>query len=246
MLKLLKPIWGRPMLNVRSINVFYGDLQALWDVSLEVREGERVVLLGPNGAGKTTLLKAISGILKPKTGCIEFMGESIDKLPPYKIVEKGISHVPEGRRLFPQMTVFENLLLGAYTREAEKHLEENLERVYELFPILKERKNQLAETLSGGEQQMLAIGRALMSNPKMLLLDEPSSGLSPIALEKVFEALLQINKEGVTILLVEQNVHQALGIAQRVYLLENGRIVASGTREEIMSDEKIRKSYLGL
>jgi len=234
------------MLNVRSINVFYGDLQALWDVSLEVREGERVVLLGPNGAGKTTLLKAISGILKPKTGCIEFMGESIAKLPPYKIVEKGISHVPEGRRLFPQMTVFENLLLGAYTREAEKHLEENLERVYELFPILKERKNQLAETLSGGEQQMLAIGRALMSNPKMLLLDEPSSGLSPIALEKVFEALLQINKEGVTILLVEQNVHQALGIAQRVYLLENGRIVASGTREEIMSDEKIRKSYLGL
>lgn len=234
------------MLEVENINVFYGDLQALWDVSLKVEEGERVVLLGSNGAGKTTLLRTISGLLKPKTGQIKFLGERIDRLPPYKIVEKGISHVPEGRRLFPDMTVLENLMLGAYTREAEKRLGEMLERVYNMFPVLKERKNQLAETLSGGEQQMLAIGRALMSNPKMLLLDEPSTGLGPIPMERVLRVLEQINREGVTILLVEQNVHHALKLAQRVYLLENGRIVASGTKEEVVKDEKIKKAYIGL
>jgi branched-chain amino acid transport system ATP-binding protein len=234
------------MLEVSQINVFYGDLQALWDVSLRVDEGERIVLLGSNGAGKTTLLKTISGLLRPRSGQIRFLGDRIDRLPPYKIVEKGISHVPEGRRLFPDMTVLENLMLGAYTPEAERHLDEMLERVYSMFPILKERRNQLAETLSGGEQQMLAIGRALMSNPKMLLLDEPSTGLGPIPMEKVLNVLEQINREGVTILLVEQNIHYALKLAQRVYLLENGRIIASGSKEEIMKDEKIKKAYIGI
>jgi branched-chain amino acid transport system ATP-binding protein len=234
------------MLEVNQINVFYGDLQALWNVSLKVDEGERVVLLGSNGAGKTTLLKTVSGLLRPRSGQIRFLGERIDRLPPFKIVEKGISHVPEGRRLFPDMTVLENLMLGAYTPEAERRMGEMLERVYSMFPILKERKNQLAETLSGGEQQMLAIGRALMSNPRMLLLDEPSTGLGPIPLEKVLNVLEQINKEGVTILLVEQNVHHALRLAQRVYLLENGRIVASGSKEEIVKDEKIKKAYIGI
>jgi branched-chain amino acid transport system ATP-binding protein len=234
------------MLEVNQINVFYGDLQALWNVSLKVDEGERVVLLGSNGAGKTTLLKTVSGLLRPRSGQIRFLGERIDRLPPFKIVEKGISHVPEGRRLFPDMTVLENLMLGAYTPEAERRMGEMLERVYSMFPILKERKKQLAETLSGGEQQMLAIGRALMSNPRMLLLDEPSTGLGPIPLEKVLNVLEQINKEGVTILLVEQNVHHALRLAQRVYLLENGRIVASGSKEEIVKDEKIKKAYIGI
>ncbi|MHC1589915.1 MAG: ABC transporter ATP-binding protein [Candidatus Hecatellaceae archaeon] len=234
------------MLEVSQVNVFYGGLQALWDVSLRVDEGERVVLLGSNGAGKTTLLKTISGLLRPRSGQIRFLGDRIDRLPPYKIVEKGISHVPEGRRLFPDMTVLENLMLGAYTPEAERHLDEMLERVYSMFPILKERRNQLAETLSGGEQQMLAIGRALMSNPKMLLLDEPSTGLGPIPMEKVLNVLEQINREGVTILLVEQNIHYALKLAQRVYLLENGRIIASGSKEEIMRDEKIKKAYIGI
>ncbi|RLI26359.1 MAG: ABC transporter ATP-binding protein [Candidatus Hecatellales archaeon] len=234
------------MLEVNQINVFYGDLQALWGVSLRVEEGEKVVLLGSNGAGKTTLLKTISGLLRPKSGEIRFFGERIDRLPPYKIVEKGISHVPEGRRLFPDMTVLENLMLGAYTPEAEKRMGDMLERVYNMFPILRERRNQLAETLSGGEQQMLAIGRALMSNPKLLLLDEPSTGLGPIPMEKVLNVLEQINKEGVTILLVEQNVHYALKLAERVYLLENGRIVASGSRDEIVKDEKIKKAYIGI
>ena len=234
------------MLEVNQINVFYGDLQALWGVSLRVEEGEKVVLLGSNGAGKTTLLKTISGLLRPKSGEIRFFGERIDRLPPYKIVEKGISHVPEGRRLFPDMTVLENLMLGAYTPEAEKRMGDMLERVYNMFPILRERRNQLAETLSGGEQQMLAIGRALMSNPKLLLLDEPSTGLGPIPMEKVLNVLEQINKEGVTILLVEQNVHYALKLAERVYLLENGRIVASGSRNEIVKDEKIKKAYIGI
>ncbi|RLI12676.1 MAG: ABC transporter ATP-binding protein [Candidatus Hecatellales archaeon] len=234
------------MLEVSQVNVFYGGLQALWDVSLRVDEGERVVLLGSNGAGKTTLLKTISGLLRPRSGQIRFLGDRIDRLPPYKIVEKGISHVPEGRRLFPDMTVLENLMLGAYTPEAERHIDEMLEKVYSMFPILKERRNQLAETLSGGEQQMLAIGRALMSNPKMLLLDEPSTGLGPIPMEKVLNVLEQINREGVTILLVEQNIHYALKLAQRVYLLENGRIIASGSKEEIMRDEKIKKAYIGI
>ncbi|KYH37272.1 MAG: hypothetical protein AYL30_006510 [Candidatus Hecatellales archaeon B24] len=234
------------MLEVSQVNVFYGDLQALWDVSLKVDKGERVVLLGSNGAGKTTLLRTISGLLRPRTGQIRFLGDRIDRLPPYKIVEKGISHVPEGRRLFPDMTVLENLMLGAYTPEAERRLDEMLERVYSMFPVLKERRSQLAETLSGGEQQMLAIGRALMSNPKMLLLDEPSTGLGPIPMEKVLNVLEQINREGVTILLVEQNIHHALKLAQRVYLLENGRIVASGSKEEIMKDEKIKKAYIGI
>lgn len=234
------------MLEVERINVFYGDLQALWDVTLHVNKGERVVLLGANGAGKTTLLKTISGLLRPRTGEVRFLGKRIDKLPPYKIVEMGISLVPEGRRLFSEMTVLENLKLGAYTPKAEKAVEDSLERVYNLFPVLKERKNQLAETLSGGEQQMLAIGRALMSRPKLLLLDEPSTGLGPIPMERVINVIEQINKEGVTVLLVEQNVHQALKLAQRVYLLENGRVVTSGSREEVLKDERVKRAYIGL
>ncbi|MEM1537412.1 MAG: ABC transporter ATP-binding protein [Candidatus Nezhaarchaeales archaeon] len=234
------------MLEVDRVDVFYGDLQVLWDVTLYVNRGERVVLLGANGAGKTTLLKTVSGLLKPRKGEVRFMGERIDGLPPYKIVEKGISLVPEGRRLFPEMTVLENLKLGAYTLKVEKEIEDRLERVYNLFPILKERRKQLAETLSGGEQQMLAIGRALMSKPKLLLLDEPSIGLGPILMERVIDALKQISEEGVTILLVEQNVYQALRIAQKVYVMENGRIVIGGSKEEILKDEKVKKAYIGL
>ncbi len=234
------------MLEVEKIDVFYGDLQALWRVSIRVNKGEAVAILGSNGAGKTTLLKTISGLLRPSTGSIRFLGERIDTAPPHKIVEKGISHVPEGRRIFPGMTVLENLLLGAYTSKNQEKIEEALERVYNVFPVLEERKNQLAETLSGGEQQMLSIGRALMSNPKMLLLDEPSAGLGPIPLEKVFNVMKQLNREGMTILLVEQNIHYALSLASRAYLLENGKIVISGKKDEILSNERVKEAYIGV
>lgn len=236
----------RSVLEVSGLNVFYGDLQALWSVSLEVNKGEVVALLGSNGAGKSTLLKTISCTLRPSSGYIKFLGERIDTLPPHKVVEKGISLVPEGRRLFSFMTVFENLMLGAYTREAEKKTMDLLKLVFEYFPILRERRNQLAGTLSGGEQQMLAIGRALMSNPRLILLDEPSVGLGPKPIENVFKVLEQLNKEGLTILLVEQNIHRALRLANRAYLLENGRITLSGKSEEILKDERVRKGYIGI
>jgi len=234
------------MLEVRNISSFYGDLQALWDISFNVEKGEMVTILGPNGAGKTTTLRTVSGLLRPKKGSIEFLGRRIDKLPAYKIVELGIAHVPEGRRLFPKMTVLENIELGAYTQEARKKKDDTMEWIFTLFPILKERKKQLAGTLSGGEQQMLAIARALMSRPKLLMLDEPSLGLAPKLVIKVFEMIKKINEEGVTILLVEQNVKRALELAHRGYVLETGRIVLEGLSNELIKNEYIKKSFLGM
>jgi len=234
------------MLNLEAVNVFYGQLQALWDVSLTIDKGEITALLGSNGAGKSTLLKTISSLVHPSSGSIKFFGERIDILPTHKVVEKGISLVPEDRKLFPYMTVFENLMLGAFTRQARKKVKDSVERVYEIFPLLKEKKDQLAETLSGGEQQMLAVSRALMANPKLLLLDEPSSGLGPMPMQKVFDVIRQISEEGTTILLVEQNVHYGLELASKAYLLENGRMVMSGKREEILSDDKVKKAYIGI
>lgn len=234
------------MLIVSNINVFYGDLQALWDISMHVDKGEIVVLLGSNGSGKSTTLRALHGLMQPSSGKIEFMGERIDRLPPFKIVEKGLSHVPEGKRLFPFFTVLENLKIGAYTKEAREKLGDTLEWVFQLFPILKERKDQQASTLSGGEQQMLAIGRALMSRPKLLTLDEPSFGLAPKAVSKMFQVIEELNNQSVSILLVEQNIHFALKIAHRGYVIENGRITLSGSGKELLENDYIKKAYLGL
>jgi len=234
------------MLEVDKINVFYGDLQALWDVSFDVNEGEIVVVVGSNGAGKTTTLKTISGILNPKSGAINFLKERVDKVLPHRIVDLGIAHVPEGRRLFPHMTVLENLEMGASPRRARKRKDKSLEWVYQLFPILKERKNQLAGTLSGGEQQMLAIGRGLMSRPKLLMLDEPSLGLAPKLVIKVFDMIQKINEEGVTVLLVEQNILHALELADRAYVLETGRITLRGRGSELVNNDYVKKAYLGL
>jgi len=234
------------MLEIEGVNVFYGDIQALWDVSFRVNEGELVVIVGSNGAGKTTTLKTISGLLSPASGKINFLGERIDKASPHHIVELGIAHIPEGRRLFPYMTVLENLEMGAYTRRAREKRGETLEWVYELFPILAERKDQLAGTLSGGEQQMLAIGRGLMSRPKLLMLDEPSLGLAPMLVLSVFETVRQINEQGVTVMLVEQNVRHALELADRAYVLENGRITLQGTGKELLENEYVKEAYLGL
>jgi len=232
------------MLEVESLNVYYGDIQVLWDVSLEVDRGEIVALIGSNGAGKTTLLKTIAGLLKPASGSINYLNERIDKLPPHKIVERGVALVPEGRGLFPHMTVYENLLMGAYTQREDSR--EVLSWVYEIFPILKERSRQLASTLSGGEQQMLAIARSLMSNPKLLMLDEPSQGLGPKVVIRILDTVKMINERGVTIMLVEQSAPFALELADRVYVIENGRIVHSGRSEEIRSLEDVKKAYLGL
>ena len=232
------------MLEVNSLNVSYGEIQVLWDVSLKVDKGEIVALLGSNGAGKTTLLKTIAGLLKPSSGSVNYLNERIDRLPPHKIVEKGIALVPEGRGLFPYMTVYENLLMGAYTQH--KGNKEVISWVYEIFPILRERKNQLASTLSGGEQQMLSIARSLMSNPKLLMLDEPSQGLGPKVVLKILDTVKLINERGVTIMLVEQSVPFALELANRIYVIENGRIVHSGRSEEIRDLEDVKKAYLGL
>jgi len=232
------------MLEVESLNVYYGDIQVLWDVSLKVDRGEIVALIGSNGAGKTTLLKTIAGLLKPASGSINYLNERIDKLPPHKIVERGVALVPEGRGLFPYMTVYENLLMGAYTQREDSR--EVLNWVYEIFPILKERSRQLASTLSGGEQQMLAIARSLMSNPKLLMLDEPSQGLGPKVVIRILDTVKMINERGVTIMLVEQSAPFALELADRGYVIENGRIVHSGRSEEIRSLEDVKKAYLGL
>lgn len=232
------------MLTVDKINVFYGDLQAIRDVSFEVETGEKTVIVGSNGAGKTTTLKTVSSILHPRSGSIEFLGKRIDQLPPHKIIELGISHVPEGRGLFPRMTVTENLEMGAYTRRESKN--EMLEQVFQLFPVLKERRNQLAGTMSGGERQMLAIARGLMSKPKLLMLDEPSLGLAPMLVLSIFDMIETINKEGVTILLVEQNVRHALEMADRGYVLETGRITMKGTGKELIDNEYVKKAYLGM
>ena len=234
------------MLKVSEIDVFYGKVQALKHVSLEVNQGEIVTLIGANGAGKTTVLRAISGLERPQHGSIEFQGQNISRLAPEEIVAMGLCHVPEGRRIFPGLTVFENLEIGAtvWRKKADK-LDEELDKIYELFPRLKERTNQLAWSLSGGEQQMLAIGRALMGKPRVLLLDEPSLGLSPVLVEQVFDVLKTINKLGITMLLVEQNAFMALAIADRGYVIESGHIMLSDTASALGADSKVKAAYLG-
>jgi len=234
------------LLRVDGIEVGYGDLTAVSDVSLEVREGEAVALIGANGAGKTTTLRAVSGLLPLRRGRIEFQGQRLDGLGPAEIVARGIAHVPEGRQLFPTMTVRENLELGARTRAARSGRAEMLERVFELFPRLRERREQLAGTLSGGEQQMCAIGRGLMARPRLLMLDEPSLGLAPVLVKAIFEDLGRINGQGITVLLVEQNVLRSLHLAHRGYVLENGRMMLSGPRDELLASGHIKQAYLGL
>ena len=232
------------LLKVSNIDVFYGSLQVLWDISLVVNHGEVVAVIGANGSGKSTLFGAILGEVHPANGSIEFEEQNITALNPFQIVARGISEVLEGRRLFPTMTVLENLIVGSYTRKARSMKQENLKRVYELFPRLEERKSQLAKTLSGGEQQMLAIGRGLMSNPTLILIDELSLGLSPIAINDIYKVLREIRKE-VTIILVEQNVQRSLKEADRAYIIEAGHIVLSGKVEDLREEEKIRKAYFG-
>lgn len=235
------------MLEVDGIDVYYGDLQALWDVSVTVEGKELAVICGSNGSGKSTLLKTVAGILKPKRGSIKFLDKKIDGIPPYTNVGQGISLVPEGARVFPYTTVLDNLKLGAYTVKEKERIKESLKFVYEIFPVLRERENQLAGTLSGGERQMLAIGRALMSEPKLLLLDEPSAGLAPLLSANVFEVIKEINEgKGTSILLSEQNLHQALKLADRAYVLETGRVVLTGTGEEVLNNDMVKKAYLGL
>ncbi len=234
------------MLSVDEINVFYGDLQALWDVSFKVDKGDIVGIVGSNGAGKTTALRAISGLVRPRTGSIQFLGQDLARIPPHRIVELGVAHIPEGRRLFPVYSVMDNLKMGAYTRKQIEKKDETLEWVFELFPILKERRNQQAGTLSGGEQQMLAIGRGLMSRPKLLMLDEPSLGLAPKVVLALFDLITKINEGGITVLLVEQNVRHALQLADRAYVLETGRTVLEGKGEELMDNEHVKKAYLGM
>lgn len=233
------------MLKVKDLDVYYGNIQALKGVSLEVEEGEIVTLIGANGAGKTTLLHTLSGLIKPRKGTIEYLGKSISGRPAQQIVREGISHVPEGRRVFANMTVEENLDLGAFLRKDKKEIKKDLERVYELFPRLHERRKQISGTLSGGEQQMLAMGRALMSKPKLLLLDEPSMGLAPLLVKTIFNIIEEINENGTTILLVEQNAHMALSIANRAYVIETGKVVISGTSEELQKSDQVREAYLG-
>ncbi len=233
------------MLEIKGLSVHYGVIQALKEVSLEVNEGEIVALIGANGAGKTTLLHAISGLVKKSAGDIMFLGSSLNKANSRTIVSSGITQVPEGRRIFPDMSVTENLLMGAYLRKDKKGIEKDMNVVFERFPRLLERKKQLAGTLSGGEQQMLAMGRALMAKPKLLLLDEPSMGLSPLLVKEIFSIITEINRQGTTVLLVEQNARMALQIADRAYVLENGKIVLSGTGEELASSDEIKKAYLG-
>ncbi|MFD0047910.1 ABC transporter ATP-binding protein [Actinomycetes bacterium NPDC127524] len=233
------------MLKAENINVYYGNIQAIKGVSLEIHEGEIVTLIGANGAGKSTLLKTISGLLKPKQGKIVYEGNSIGGKAAQTIVKQGISHVPEGRRVFANMTVEENLQLGAYLRKDKSGIREDMDKVYELFPRLLERLKQQAGTLSGGEQQMLAMGRALMAKPKLLLLDEPSMGLAPLLVKTIFRIIEEINAAGTTILLVEQNANLALSIADRAYVMETGRIVLSGNAEELTSSEQIKMAYLG-
>lgn len=233
------------MLGVNNIDVYHGNLQALWDVSLEVGEGERVSLIGANGAGKTTIVESISGLLTPASGSMVFNGVRLDKEPSQRVVRLGVCLVPEERGIFFGMSVLENLDLGAFHKKSRKVKDETLESVYGLFPILKDRSRQVAGTLSGGEQQMLAIGRGLMSKPKLLMLDEPSLGLAPIIVKNIFEVIKRINRSGVSILLVEQNVRIALGLAQRAYIIENGRIIQHGDAKDLLSDEQVKDAYLG-
>ena len=232
------------MLNVNDINVYYGSIHAIKGVSFEVNDGEIVTLIGANGAGKSTTLNTIAGLLHTQTGSVEFLGEKINGVPPHRIVGKGLAQVPEGRRVFLQMTVEENLEMGAYTRPGSE-VDPGIAGVYERFPRLKERRRQIAGTLSGGEQQMLAMGRALMSRPKLLMLDEPSMGLAPILVEQIFDIIRELHRSGTTVLLVEQNAQMALSIADRGYVLETGKIVATGTGQELLNDDAVKRAYLG-
>ncbi len=234
------------MLHVDGIDVFYGDVRALREVSLSVSSGEIVSLLGGNGAGKTTTLRTVSGLSRPKSGSIVFEGREIHRLPPHRIVEMGLSQVPEGRRIFPRMTVLENLHMGSHVREARKRREETLTWIFRLFPILQERREQFGGTLSGGEQQMLAIARGLMCRPKLLLLDEFSLGLAPLMVKEIFEIIQEINKQGTTVFLVEQNVQRSLSISHRGYVLENGAVVLQGEGKELLKNEYMMKAFLGL
>jgi branched-chain amino acid transport system ATP-binding protein len=234
------------MLQVRNIRTFYGKIQALWDVSLEINKGEIVVLVGANGAGKTTLLHTISGIIRPVSGRVEFIGKRIDGQPVAHIVEQGISHVPQGGKLFPDMTVHENLEMGAYLSHAWKQKEETLKYVYQIFPILKEREKQIVMTLSGGEKQMVAIGRGIMSRPKLSIFDEPSYGLAPLLVLEIFRVIKSLREHGITVLTVEQNVKQSLEMADRAYVLENGRIVLEGESKDLLQNDYVRQAYLGL
>ena len=233
------------MLKVNDINVYYGAIHAIKGLSFEVNQGEIVTLIGSNGAGKTTTLQTVSGMLKPKTGSIILQDQDISSMQAHNLVELGMAHVPEGRRVFAQMNVQENLEMGAYTVKGHQHIKDDFAMVYDMFPRLKERRKQLAGTMSGGEQQMLAIGRALMSKPKIILLDEPSMGLAPILVGQVFETIKEINSKGMTVLLVEQNAHDALKIADRAYVLETGKIVMSGAADELLDHDAVKKAYLG-
>ncbi len=233
-----------PILKVDNIEVYYGMIKALKGVSFEVNKGEIVALIGANGAGKTTILHTVTGLLKPKTGSILYHDKEISKVPAHKIVTMGMAHVPEGRRIFSQLSVLDNIKLGAFTRKDKNEIEESLKYVYERFPRLEERKNQIAGTLSGGEQQMLAMGRALMSKPDFILMDEPSMGLSPLLVSEIFDIIKAINENGTTVLLVEQNAKKALSIANRAYVLETGTIALSGDAKELMNDESVKKAYL--
>lgn len=234
------------MLKVKQIEVFYGDVQVIWEVSFKVEEKELAALIGANGSGKSTTLNTISSVLHPRAGTIEFNGQRIDNLEAFQVVDLGISQVPEGRRLFPEMSVQENLELGSFNAEAKKKRREGLEWVFSIFPRLQERRKQLAGTLSGGEQQMVAVGRGMMARPKLLMLDEPSLGLAPLMVREVFKVVERVNSEGVTVLLVEQNVKHTLSVATRAYVLENGRIVMEGKGQDLLEDEHVKKAYLGI
>jgi branched-chain amino acid transport system ATP-binding protein len=234
------------MLKIDKLNFSYGDLKVLWDIDLEVNEGEIVTVVGANGAGKSTTLKNISKLVTPASGSITFQGTDLKGLESHQVVEQGIVQVPEGRKIFPEMTVLENLRMGSYIKSARGDREANVERVFSMFPRLKEREKQLGGTMSGGEQQMLAIARGLMANPKLLLMDEPSLGLSPLFVKIIFEIIQEINRQGVTILLVEQNVYQSLRIAHRGYVLETGRVVLTGKGEELLNNAHVKKAFLGM
>lgn len=233
------------LLEVKGLEVYYGVIQALKGIDFEVNEGEIVTLIGANGAGKTTTMQSVIGLIPPKAGTVSFEGKDITHLHCHKIVSLGMSQVPEGRRIFQELTVYQNLLMGAYIQKDKKAIKEDIKKIYERFPRLEERKNQIAGTLSGGEQQMLAMGRALMNRPKLLMLDEPSMGLSPLLVDEVFTIIKDLNKEGTTVLLVEQNAGKSLAISDRAYVLENGKIVLSGTGEELLQSEEVKKAYLG-
>lgn len=232
-------------LEIKNLNAAYGDIQALWDVSLNINEGEIVALIGPNGAGKTTLMRMVAGLHQPLSGSVSLGDVSLHTLPAYRIVEQGVILVPEGRRLFGSLTVLDNLELGAYTKHAREVRHKTIERVFELFPILAERKTQRANTMSGGQQQMLAVGRAIMGLPRLLMLDEPSLGLAPLIVENIFEIIKLMNEQGVTIFLVEQNARKALELANRAYILEQGQVVGTGTGKELLQNDEVQQAYLG-